>query len=42
MLIKLNEPDKNEYFNRHVTELVSQYLLDIVALRGYKEIYKRC
>lgn len=37
MLVKINEPDTNEYFNRRVTELVSRYLLDIVAMRGYEE-----
>ena len=38
MLIKINEPDTNEYFNKRLTELVSQYLLDIVAMRGYEEL----
>ncbi len=37
MLVKINEPDTNEYFNGRVTELVSRYLLDIVAMRGYEE-----
>ena len=37
MLVKINEPDTNEYFNKRVTEIVSQHLLDIVAMRGYEE-----
>ncbi|MEM4448951.1 MAG: hypothetical protein QXV47_05345 [Fervidicoccaceae archaeon] len=27
----------NEYFERRVTEPISQYLLDIVAMKGYDE-----
>ncbi len=38
MLTRINEPDTNEYFNKRVTEIVSQHLLDIVAMRGYDEL----
>jgi hypothetical protein len=41
MLVKINEPDTNEYFNKRVAELVSQYLLDIVAMRGYEEFINK-
>ncbi len=37
MLTMINEPETNEYFNKRITEIVSQHLLDIVAMRGYDE-----
>ena len=36
LLVKINEPDINEYFNKRVTELVSKHLLDIIAMRNYE------
>lgn len=37
MIAKINEPNANEYFNNRVLELVSRYLLDIVAMMRYEE-----
>ena len=36
MFIKINEPDTNNYFNEHITVLISQHFLDIVAMKGYE------
>ena len=37
MITKINRPDTNAYFNNRVLELVSRYLLDIVAMIRYEE-----
>ena len=38
LLIKINEPDTNENFNKRVIELVSQRFLNIIAMGDYKEL----
>jgi len=37
MLYTINRPDVNEHFNRRAIEVISQYLLDIIAGRGYDD-----
>lgn len=37
LLTAINQPETNEYFNRQVLDVVSRYLLDIIAGKGLDE-----
>lgn len=37
MLVVINEPEINKYFNNRVTEIVSEYLLDIASMSRHEE-----
>lgn len=38
LLIKINEPDTNENFNKRVIELVSQHFLNIIAMEDCEKL----